>query len=183
MCFYSHNSPPLPSVSVSSPMTINTVSYFPLTHIIVIISAVMGCRFSNMQPIFVSENTNKYIFFSPGELPGLGLIQIYDSTLFQPGLGRPSIVIKYNLTHQIQWERKVLRPVHKTWRRDIITDFIIIQLNKTSWVVYIVPVLVVFISRPLSMWWLIQIWWRPGPVFRSLIKTSPRYQKRSWRFY
>ena len=153
MCFYSHNSPPLPSVSVSSPMTINTVSYFPLTHIIVIISAVMGCRFSNMQPIFVSENTNKYIFFSPGELPGLGLIQIYDSTLFQPGLGRPSIVIKYNLTHQIQWERKVLRPVHKTWRRDIITDFIIIQLNKTSWVVYIVPVLVVFISRPRSMWW------------------------------
>ena len=103
-----------PSVLVSSPVTINTVSYFPLTHIIVIISAVMGCRFSNMQPIFVSENTNKYIFFSPGELPGLGLIQIYDSTLFQPGLGRPSIVIKYNLTHQIQWERKVLRPVHKT---------------------------------------------------------------------
>ena len=132
MCFYSHNSPPLPSVSVSSPMTINTVSYFPLTHIIVIISAVMGCRFSNMQPIFVSENTNKYIFFSAGELPGLGLIQIYDSTLFQPGLGRPSIVIKYNLTHQIQWERKVLRPVHKTWRRDIITDFIIIQLNKSQ---------------------------------------------------
>ena len=103
-----------PSVSVSSRVTINTVSYFPLTHIIVIISAVMGCRFSNMQPIFVSENTNKYIFLSAGELPGLGLIQIYDSTLFLAAPARPRITIKYNLTQQIQWERKVLRPVYKT---------------------------------------------------------------------
>ena len=52
---------------VHTRVAINTFSYFPLTHIMTIISAVMGCRFSNMQPIFVSENTN--IYFSPRELP------------------------------------------------------------------------------------------------------------------
>ena len=62
-----------PSVRVSSPVTINTVSYFPLTHITPIISAVMGCQYSNMQPIFVSEKTNRNIYFSPRELPGTGI--------------------------------------------------------------------------------------------------------------
>ena len=36
------------------------------TRIITIISAVMGCRFSNMQPIFVSENKHKNIYFYHG---------------------------------------------------------------------------------------------------------------------